>query len=99
MGELEETGELRTVNCADWNLEIGALAEIGAEQNGPALLFDEVKGYPKGFRILCNIFAGQKRTGMTLGLPRDLSGVALLNAWRSRLRDFRPVPPKTVASG
>jgi UbiD family decarboxylase len=99
MGELEEIGELRAVNGADWNLEIGALAEIGAEQNGPALLFDEIKGYPKGFRILANIFAGQRRTGMTLGLPRALSGVALLNAWRIRLRDFKPVATKTVAKG
>ena len=76
---------------ADWNLEIGALAEIGAEQNGPALLFDDIKGYPGGFRVLSNIFAGQKRTAMTLGLPSDLSGVALLNAWREKLRDFRPI--------
>jgi 3-polyprenyl-4-hydroxybenzoate decarboxylase len=42
MGELEELGELRRVNGADWNLEIGALTEIGAEQNGPALLFDDI---------------------------------------------------------
>src|SRR6266508_3410228 len=99
MGELEQLGELKALNGADWNLEIGALTEISAEQNGPALLFDEIKGYRKGFRILCNIFAGQRRTGMTLGLPRELTGVALLNAWRSRLHDFKPVPPKTVARG
>src|SRR6478672_6904083 len=99
MGELEELDELKSLNGADWNLEIGALTEIGADQNGPALLFDEIKGYPKGFRILANVFAGQRRTGMTLGLPRELSGVALLNAWRGKLRDYKPVPPKTVASG
>src|SRR5215218_8356755 len=99
MGELEDDGELRRVNGADWNLEIGALTEIGAEQNGPALLFDDIKGYPSGFRILSNVFAGQKRTAMTLGLPRDLSGVALINAWRARLRDFKPVPPKAIKTG
>lgn len=99
MGELEELGELRSVNGADWKLEIGALTEIGAEQNGPALLFDEIKGYPKGFRLLCNVFAGQRRTGMTLGLPRELTGVALLNTWRARLREFKPLPPTTVKHG
>src|SRR5437660_655409 len=55
MGELEDDGELRRINGADWNLEIGALTEIGAEQNGPALLFDDIKGYPSGFRILSNV--------------------------------------------
>ena len=42
---------------------------------------------------------GQKRTAMTLGLPRELPGVALLNAWRKRLHDFKPVPPKTGTRG
>jgi len=97
--QLEEAGDLRTISGADWNLEIGALAEIAAEQNGPALLFDDIKGYPSGFRVLSNIFAGQKRTAMTLGLPSDLSGIALLNAWRAKLRDFQPIAPITVNSG
>src|SRR5689334_16736997 len=99
MDELADIGELRTIDGADWNLEIGAITEISAEQNGSALLFDNIKGYPKGFRVLANIFAGQKRTAMTLGLPHELSGVALLNTWRARLRDFKPVPPNTVQGG
>ena len=35
MGELEELGELRAVNGADWNLEIGALTELVAFQPNP----------------------------------------------------------------
>jgi UbiD family decarboxylase len=99
MGELEELDELKSLNGADWNLEIGALTEIGADQNGPALLFDEIKGYPKGFRILANVFAGQRRTAMTLGLPREFKGIALLDAWRKRLAEFKPIPPVTVSGG
>src|SRR5438067_408924 len=94
LDELEAIGELKTIEGADCNLESGAIAEISAEQNGPALLFDSIKGYPKGYRILCNVFAGQRRTAMTLGLPKETSGLALLNAWRSRLRDFKPLPPR-----
>ena len=60
--ECEKHGEVKVIRDADWNLEIGALTEIGAEQNEPALLFDDIKDYPKGFRVLSNIFAGQKRT-------------------------------------
>ena len=48
-------GELKRINGADWNLEIGTMAElIYRERFGtiPALLFDRIKGYPEGFRIL-----------------------------------------------
>jgi UbiD family decarboxylase len=44
---LERNNDLKTFSNADWNLEIGALTEIGAEQNGPALMFDKIKGYPR----------------------------------------------------
>ncbi len=51
---LERNNDLKTFSNADWNLEIGALTEIGAEQNGPALMFDKIKGYPPRFRVLTN---------------------------------------------
>jgi 4-hydroxy-3-polyprenylbenzoate decarboxylase len=97
--QLDELGEVKTFKGADWNLEIGALTEIIADQNGPALLFDEIKDYPRGFRVLANVLQAQKRAALTLGLPSELSGVALLNAWRNKLRDFKPMPPKKVAYG
>src|SRR6266478_7401083 len=52
---VESMGELKRINGADWNLEIGTMAElIYRERSGtiPALLFDRIKGYPEGFRIL-----------------------------------------------
>ncbi|MBI2988443.1 MAG: UbiD family decarboxylase, partial [Deltaproteobacteria bacterium] len=45
MDQLREGGELREVGGADSHLEIGALTELMEEQGGPALLFDEIKGY------------------------------------------------------
>ena len=38
------------------------------EENGPCVVFDEVPGSPKGFRVLLNMFAGVRRN-MTLGFP------------------------------
>ena len=52
---VESMGELKRIDGADWDLEIGTMAElIYRERTGtiPALLFDQIKGYPKGFRIL-----------------------------------------------
>jgi 3-polyprenyl-4-hydroxybenzoate decarboxylase len=43
-------GELERIDNADWNLEVGTLAElIYRERTGvnPALLFDHIKDYPK----------------------------------------------------
>jgi UbiD family decarboxylase len=51
----EEMGELKTLRNCDWNLEIGAITElVHHREDGPAVLFDEIKGYPKGYRVLSN---------------------------------------------
>ncbi len=45
----DEMGELKTLKGCDWNLEIGAITEIVAhKEDGPAVLFEDIKGYPKG---------------------------------------------------
>src|SRR3954467_6625490 len=52
---VDDMGELKRIDGANWDLEIGAIAElVYRERTGaiPALLFDQIKGYPKGFRIL-----------------------------------------------
>ena len=50
----EAQGELTHIPGADWNLEIGAITESTSEliKEPPALLFDEIKGYAKGLRVL-----------------------------------------------
>src|SRR5437870_12363108 len=91
---VESIGELKTVRHADWNLEIGAITEISAaEPNPPALLFDEIKDYPKGFRLLTNMFQTQSRTALALGLPADLKGVELVRAVKDLLKSVSSVPP------
>src|SRR5207248_11357693 len=47
LAEVEKLGELRHVRGADWNLELGAISELNVKKDlPPALLFDEIKGYP-----------------------------------------------------
>ncbi|HYY24720.1 MAG TPA: hypothetical protein VE689_04455, partial [Candidatus Udaeobacter sp.] len=64
--------EVKLIDGADWNLEIGCLTELMAEEDGPLLLFDSVAGYPKGFRIATNVIATPRRFALALGLPTDL---------------------------
>ena len=95
----KKVDELVEVKDADWDVEIGALTEALAEKAGPALLFDEIKGYPKGFRVLSNPFSSLKRTAMVYDLQTDLGGVELLQAWRKRSESFTPVKPLMSKSG
>ena len=37
--------EVRAIDGAHWNLEMGCLSELVAEKEGPALLFDTVKDF------------------------------------------------------
>ena len=96
----EKLGELKKIHNADWNLEVGAITEIsGAEPNPPALLFDNIKDYPPGFRIVTNMFQTQSRTALALGLPNDLRGVELVAAVKEELKSVTPLPPLLQDSG
>lgn len=81
MREAERLGELRTVLGASWQEEIGLAADaVIRADHGPAVVFDEVPGCPKGFRVIINVFAG-KRRNMTLGFPEHLSKQDLSQAF------------------
>jgi 4-hydroxy-3-polyprenylbenzoate decarboxylase len=46
---VDSFGELRVIEGADWNQEIGAAAEVAAQLDPPpAVLFDKIKDYPVG---------------------------------------------------
>ena len=47
---LDKMGELELIEGADWNLEIGTITEVAATRTArnPALLFDNIRGYPSG---------------------------------------------------
>ncbi|MFZ9562139.1 MAG: hypothetical protein ACO273_07625, partial [Burkholderiales bacterium] len=63
-------GELKDVKGADAKLELGAISELNVKIDAaPALLFDEIKGYPKGFRILTCSTASPARLSSILRLP------------------------------
>ncbi len=96
---VDRLGELRKIENAHWNEEIGALTEIEAENYGPFLIFDKIPGYPAGFRVASNGFVTLKRTAAALGLPQDLTPMETLKAWRQKVRDLKPIPPVYVDKG
>ncbi len=97
---LEEIDELRSVQGADWNLEIGTLDELNYERLGPALLFDEIKDYPKGYRILTNAMDPLRRALLALDLPLDLDVDTAIEHYEKKVfGPYVPKPPVVVKSG
>ena len=96
----EDLGEVRYVNGATWQEEIGGASEmVQHSENGPCVIFDEIPGFPKGFRVLTNFFGG-KRKNMTLGFPPGLSRLQLGDAFvETFLKDLKTLPYKEVESG
>jgi UbiD family decarboxylase len=74
IAELDRQDELRAIDGADWNVELGAITEMLALRDGPALMFDHIKGFPAGFRVLSNLMNNPRRVGMLFGLPRTPAG-------------------------
>jgi 4-hydroxy-3-polyprenylbenzoate decarboxylase len=100
MREAESLGELRTVVGASWQEEIGLAADVVIPaDDGPAVVFDEVPGCPKGFRLILNVFAG-KRRNMTLGFPDHLSKQDLSQAFFEHyVKKEARIAPAFVDSG
>jgi 4-hydroxy-3-polyprenylbenzoate decarboxylase len=98
--KVDEHGDLLKVDGADREEEIGALAEIVAGTPGhPMLLFDNIKGFPPGYRVSASTMGGIRRMALGLGLDPSLENVDLVRAWKEKLKSFKPLPPKPVPNG
>src|SRR3954452_9515763 len=67
----EEAGEILRIKGADPHLEMGTLGEIvnHGRAEAPALLFEDVPGYPPGMRLISGATNSSKRLAITMGLP------------------------------
>jgi 4-hydroxy-3-polyprenylbenzoate decarboxylase len=96
----DRLGELRRVNGADWDLEIGAITEVTARAAQPkVVLFDNIKGYPAGFRVIVNAVCSAATTGLAFGLDPTLTGMEMIKAWKKKLGSYYPLKPVDVANG
>jgi UbiD family decarboxylase len=96
----ERLGEVKHVSGVNWEEDIGLAAEaILRAENGPCVVFDDIKDSPKGFRLLLNMFAGTRRN-MTLGFPNDLNKWELSDGYREAfLKTSKVIPHEIVADG
>src|SRR3954454_20191423 len=96
LAECEKHGEVKVIKNSDWDLEIGALPEMVSEliDEPPALMFDDIKGYPKGFRVLSVPTASRVRMCIALGLPVATPKMEIGRHPAMRMKNAPPLPPK-----
>ncbi|MDP2727539.1 MAG: UbiD family decarboxylase, partial [Dehalococcoidia bacterium] len=103
LDKVEELKELRRIDGADWNLEMGTIVELiynKAQESAPAVLFDNITGYPPGYRVLFGLLGTYQRMALTLDMPAKFAGMMdFIKAYRRRVRDVQPIPPRWVESG
>lgn len=93
LSHLEEQGQLlRVKEEVEAKFEIAAGIRKTSDVEGPALLFENVKGFP-GWRVLGGLFATRKLVALGLGVPQD----QMLERYLT-LEDKR-LPPEMVSSG
>src|ERR1043166_1730150 len=103
LDKVQGIGELLHVNGADWNTEMGSITQMLTEKsNGtaPAILFDDIPGYAKGFRTLYGDSSSIKRVALTLGPPlKQDRKVDIVQRYHQRMQNLKTLPPRIVKDG
>ena len=113
LAQLDAAGILQRVSGAGCAEEIGGIVDIYQRKTGrPTLLFDDIPGYPKGYRVAANILMGTKQIALTFGKKAQKvidANVKLLDAghaWAEANLDFKyripatkPTVPQVVLNG
>jgi len=75
-----EADELKRIQAeVDWDLELSHISKLNEERKGPALLFENIKGYSSP--VFTGAFATTKRLAIMLGLPHNLSMCESAQQW------------------
>ena len=97
---MEAAGEVTHISGAEREREIGGIVDIYQRKIGnPAVLFDDIPGYPKGHRILANLLTSIRRINLTMGHPADGTEIELVRHWRKYMKEAKTIPPVEVTTG
>ena len=100
MKAVEAAGELKIIKGAEPKEEIGGFVDIYQRKMGnPALLFDNVPGFPKGYRVVANVLTSVPRINVALGLPAQASEMELIQWWRNYMKHAPSHQPRPVNGG
>ncbi|MBI2821240.1 MAG: UbiD family decarboxylase [Acidobacteria bacterium] len=101
LDEVRRIGKLKEVRGASWDLEIGTLTDLNIKHRKWTLLFDEITGYPPGFRIVTGSLPDAIRVALAFDLPGEFNDERLVQDLRAKLLNLDTnldrFPPGTVA--
>ncbi|MBI4332260.1 MAG: UbiD family decarboxylase [Chloroflexi bacterium] len=93
-------GELAIVEGADVKYEIGAVCQLSAKNQGPAVLHQKIKGYRPNYRVITNMLSNPRTLDLTFGLPVEYTIKDIVEDLRKRItewkRDAANFPPAVV---
>lgn len=76
----EENGQGKRITAeVDWNLELSHIAKLNEEAQGPALLFENVKGYKTP--VLTSACTTTERLAIIMGMPHTSTMTDLMRQW------------------
>ena len=108
--KLEGMGVLKVIKGIHWDLEIGAVREeerrlpdvVAGGGGRRAFLFDDIVGYPSGYRVVINTVPNPRQAALCMGVPETDSLLELnqalrqkLKVWEAALGKFNPNVVKT----
>src|ERR1051325_7455720 len=100
IAKMDAAGEIQHISGAEREEEIGGIVDFYQRKTGnPAVLFDDIPGYPKGHRVIANILPSLRRIHLTLGNPADANPIELVHYWRRYMKEAKAIPPQTVKTG
>ncbi len=95
IAKAEELGVLHRIKAeVDWNLELSHVAKLNEEKSGPALLFENVKGYNSP--VITSVCTTTERLSLIMGMDTKSSLVDIMREWVEKGK--RKIPPKYVDS-
>ena len=100
IAEIEKLGEMRVVEGATWQKDIGEITEmLDHTKDAPCVIFDNIPGYSMGYRVIVNCNGTKTRQAVTLGISAsDVNHQMLLDRWEMILKDLKPISPILVDS-
>jgi UbiD family decarboxylase len=100
IAEIDAADQLQKVSGAEPEEEIGGIVDVFQRSIGnKAVLFDDIPGFPRGYRVLANILTSIPRINLTIGMPAAAKEIDLVQFWRRYMKEMKSIPPIIVAKG